>query len=336
MKPDQQTAGAASAPKHQIFISYQREDQQVAARLVEVLESSTGWNVWWDPEIRTGEDFEAAIREAIDAASCVLVLWSRGSVKSEFVRDEARLGMEQDKLLQVKIEQGVEVPLGFGSRQAIEILDWQRLEESPQFDKLITDVGVRLGKPVPSREPPPRPWPERLRPFLAAGVPAVLLAAAAIFVASLGQLPIVEYRPGQSTSEGDPKVASFHVQNVSGTTFTQVALVILLDGGMAEDAETLPTRPAHDGDDPPESKGESTRHPIDVFNPGDRFELVVEYSGGGLDDEPLQARDSTPPMQLERRSPKTLLIKYRYLLAVLLAVAAILAAAPPRRWRRAG
>jgi TIR domain-containing protein len=76
-----------------IFLSYAREDEGRARMLAEALESR-GWSVWWDRRIPHGQDFNAYIQQQLDAARCIVVLWSKASVASQFVRDEASEGLE--------------------------------------------------------------------------------------------------------------------------------------------------------------------------------------------------------------------------------------------------
>ena len=94
-----------------IFISHKREDQEIARRIANALETD-GWTVWWDPKLRAGEHFDEVIEEALTAAKCVVVLWSAGSVKSQYVRDEATYALECKKLVPVAIE-AVEMPFRF-------------------------------------------------------------------------------------------------------------------------------------------------------------------------------------------------------------------------------
>ena len=56
-----------------IFISYAREDRPRVERLAAALEQH-GWVVWWDHDIRTGEDFGRRIHTALQAARCVIVV----------------------------------------------------------------------------------------------------------------------------------------------------------------------------------------------------------------------------------------------------------------------
>ena len=67
-----------------IFLSYASEDRQRIIPLVRALQRH-GWSVWWDRTIPPGRIFAQVIEEAINAAQCVLVVWSEASVVSAWV-----------------------------------------------------------------------------------------------------------------------------------------------------------------------------------------------------------------------------------------------------------
>ena len=79
-----------------IFISYAREDHACASRMAAAL-ADRGWTVFWDRAIPTGKSFDQVIERELDAARCVVVLWSRHSISSDCHRsciDRAhRLGL---------------------------------------------------------------------------------------------------------------------------------------------------------------------------------------------------------------------------------------------------
>lgn len=95
-----------------IFLSYAREDadrvRDFAAQL-----TGFGWTVWWDDRIRTGTEFDEAIERELDAASCVVVVWSRSSLASGWVRAEAAAANDQGKLVPIRFEADVLPPLRF-------------------------------------------------------------------------------------------------------------------------------------------------------------------------------------------------------------------------------
>ena len=71
-----------------VFVSYSREDQPVARRFAEGFERE-GFSVWWDQSLNPGEAFDQVTERALDDAKAVVVLWSKTSVNSRWVRAEA-------------------------------------------------------------------------------------------------------------------------------------------------------------------------------------------------------------------------------------------------------
>lgn len=126
-----------------IFISYASEDRAVAAGLAEQLQSQ-GWRVWWDRELRSGVDFTREIASRLEAARCVLVLWSVASVESHWVRDEANEGLRRDVLVPVRIDD-VAPPYGFRSVQTLSLQRWLSERDSAELLRLVSDIGHLLG-----------------------------------------------------------------------------------------------------------------------------------------------------------------------------------------------
>ena len=77
-----------------IFISYAREDRAKAKALAELFQQQD-WSVWWDRSIPPGRSFDEVIEEALGAAKCVVVLWSKNSASSDWVKGEAAEGLRR-------------------------------------------------------------------------------------------------------------------------------------------------------------------------------------------------------------------------------------------------
>lgn len=104
------------------FINYSRADRDLANRIARSLESQ-GISVFSDRKIQPGETFVEVIQDAIRAASCVITIWSRESVKSEWVHAEAEFAMREGKLLPIALGEDVAIPLGFRSLQNLFVGD---------------------------------------------------------------------------------------------------------------------------------------------------------------------------------------------------------------------
>ncbi len=87
----------------QVFISYARKDQDVAESLAIALEQ-LGLSVWWDRELRGGEQFPSAIERQLAAARCVLVIWSKEAQSSDWVLREALYGLQHNKLVATTLD----------------------------------------------------------------------------------------------------------------------------------------------------------------------------------------------------------------------------------------
>jgi hypothetical protein len=129
-----------------IFLSYKSEDRPKAKISAEALERH-GYSVWWDRIIPPGKTFDQVIEEALDAAKCVIVLWSKESVISDWVKNEAREGARRRILVPVLIDD-VKIPFEFRHIQAAQLIDWQGTLPNPEFDLLLESVGQILGKPI--------------------------------------------------------------------------------------------------------------------------------------------------------------------------------------------
>lgn len=125
-----------------IFVSYAREDRPRAKQLAEALQRH-GWSVWWDRDIPAGKTFDQVIEDELEAARCVLVVWSRESVESHWVRAEATEGQERRALIPVRIDD-VEPPLAFRQIQTANLVGWTGERSRPEFEKLVRDVGALL------------------------------------------------------------------------------------------------------------------------------------------------------------------------------------------------
>ncbi len=71
-----------------VFLSYTRHDKSLMLALVDRL-SHLGISVWNDEAIPGGARFETLINHHIDLAKAVIVLWTRNSILSDWVRYEA-------------------------------------------------------------------------------------------------------------------------------------------------------------------------------------------------------------------------------------------------------
>ena len=133
-----------------IFISYASEDRERAKQIAAAF-TARGWSVWWDREIPFGKNFDKVIEENLAKAKCVVVLWTRHSVESRWVRAEAAEGVGRDLLLPVVLERDLKLPLEFKRLQAANLADWRLDEPHEEFQRLLKSIESLLR--IPPAEP---------------------------------------------------------------------------------------------------------------------------------------------------------------------------------------
>jgi hypothetical protein len=127
-----------------IFISYAREDKDRAELLSNVF-SRQGWSVWWDREIPPGQSFDETIENELHSAKCIIVLWSKCSILSRWVKTEAAEGAARGILIPVLMDK-VQIPLEFKRIEAADLSDWQGTSPHFEFDHLLKTVaGILSG-----------------------------------------------------------------------------------------------------------------------------------------------------------------------------------------------
>ncbi len=121
-----------------IFLSYSREDQATAQRFVEALEAEQ-LSVWWDRTLRSGEAYDEITESALRTAKVVVVLWSKRSVTSRWVRAEATLADRKRNLMPVMIEP-CERPIMFELTQTAELAHWTGDPGDKAWQGFLADV----------------------------------------------------------------------------------------------------------------------------------------------------------------------------------------------------
>jgi TolB-like protein len=121
-----------------VFLSYNREDQAMARRFAEGFERE-GLNVWWDVTLRSGEAYDKVTEQALRSAKAVVVLWSKKSVDSRWVRAEATLADRQRTLVPAMIEP-CERPIMFELTQTADLCHWDGDGADPGWKSFLADV----------------------------------------------------------------------------------------------------------------------------------------------------------------------------------------------------
>jgi TolB-like protein len=175
--PTEANNAESSATKPAVFVSYARADK---AKVVAVITGLTaaGYDVWWDGLIEAGEAFARTIEQRLNAVEVVIVAWSKTSVNSDWVRDEAAQGRDRKRLVAVSLD-GSEPPLGFRQYHSLDLSKWNGGASNASFTSLLRAIEAAMGvEPSQPRAALPGPsFLTRRRVLITGGATGVAVAA---------------------------------------------------------------------------------------------------------------------------------------------------------------
>lgn len=121
-----------------IFLSYARSDRP-AARIFAESFAEEGFSVWWDASLHSGETFDEVIEQRLRDAGAVVVLWSKASVASRWVRAEATLADRRSKLAPAIIE-ACDRPIIFELTHAADLTEWDGDRSDIRWRTFVDDL----------------------------------------------------------------------------------------------------------------------------------------------------------------------------------------------------
>ncbi len=131
-----------------VFISYKSERRAAARHLQKVLRLY-GYSSWYDYGLIPGDDFEPHLMAELNAAKVVVVLWCGLAVHSTWVIKEATDARALGRYLPTWI-QDAPLPKGFEGADTINLTGWDGAPRSEKLDRLLADIGRRVGRdPAP-------------------------------------------------------------------------------------------------------------------------------------------------------------------------------------------
>jgi adenylate cyclase len=132
-----------------VFLSYSREDVSAAKQLAECIERA-GHQVWWDHQIEGGSRFTTEIDRELKGADAVVVIWTKSSVESPWVQDEAAEGRDNGRLVPILLGTD-KPPLGFRQFQSIDFGSWTGEGDPPSLEALIRAIAQKGVEPEAGR-----------------------------------------------------------------------------------------------------------------------------------------------------------------------------------------
>lgn len=159
-----------------VFVSYAREDGAKAKAIASALEQAA-FDVWFDERIHSGSEFSREIEQALRSASAVVVLWSKSSVDSPWVRDEAAEGRDSGRLVPIALDE-CRPPIGFRQFQTTDLSRWSGRGQPKQIADVISAVAAKAGAPREAAATSAAVRPPRWRRLGLAAAAAMILILA--------------------------------------------------------------------------------------------------------------------------------------------------------------
>ena len=98
-----------------------------------------GFNVFWDRRIPPGREPMDFLGTKLGECRCVVVVWTRSSISSQFVRSEALHGYDRHQLVPVRLEDVVP-SFPFANIQAADLSNWEGDASSDAVLELVAEI----------------------------------------------------------------------------------------------------------------------------------------------------------------------------------------------------
>jgi len=124
-----------------VFLSYSRADRALAESIIRGLRA-VGVLVWWDEDMHS-TDWQQELERQIVELATIVVLWTPKSANSDTVKDEARLGLENSKLINVIVGMP-KPPFPFDRVNALPLDNWNEREPNSAWTRLVQTIEEKV------------------------------------------------------------------------------------------------------------------------------------------------------------------------------------------------
>jgi hypothetical protein len=128
-----------------IFLSYARIDQPLV-RDIRAMLVAQSIPVWWDQDVDPGDEWRETINARLSDASAVLTIWTKNSVGSPAVREEASHAQSGRRSVHARFDRS-ELPFGFAETQYLDLADWDGSSAHPVAARLIEALQIKIAPP---------------------------------------------------------------------------------------------------------------------------------------------------------------------------------------------
>lgn len=124
-----------------IFISYSHKDAAAVNGIVEVIRQTTGEDVWYDPELRGGENYWEVIAQQLDGCTHLVFVMSKNSVGSQWCMRELQYAADENKTIVPICLDNATTP-----QVKLAIMGIHQIEYYRRPDDLAMEIGKVFGR----------------------------------------------------------------------------------------------------------------------------------------------------------------------------------------------
>ncbi len=222
-----------------IFVSYASGDRDTVSSIVAAIEHK-GWSVFWDRGLLPGNQWDQTLAHELSQAKCVIVVWSKLSVQSRWVIEEAMSGKSRNILVPLTIDDA-EPPFGFGLIQYESLEGWGGQSDGQPLLRVFAQIEAAVnGKDVlgsriaePSRKKTSKMASSNV--FWIGGATLILFVVPLI---GWGVLTVMSQRQGGQVSPAGPHVNVPRAQKIAQITALLDSLFVPLENALSYDKIT--------------------------------------------------------------------------------------------------
>lgn len=135
---------------YDVFISYSSKDRVWVSSYVQALQAC-GLNVWWDRSLLAGQSYHKDIQKALDQSSCVITIWSKAAVDSQWVLAESEQAYKRDVIIPVSCALAPRIPVPFSSLHTIDLSQWNGEIDDLCFQQALFPIRQTLHRSTPRK-----------------------------------------------------------------------------------------------------------------------------------------------------------------------------------------
>lgn len=131
-----------------LYLSYGTRERHWVSKLATRLDDA-GYSVCWNSDVVPGQDFHESSAQALQAAKCVLSIWSETSVQDYWVLNDSESALSRNALLSLRHREVV-IPEALRTAPTTDLSAWDEASLEATLQPLLKLISRRCEPSKPS------------------------------------------------------------------------------------------------------------------------------------------------------------------------------------------